>query len=121
MKLSDTPKSKKHSDDGKVKHVKKIRPHDDKRPSATVRELLRQKRTDLDMNIPPDLQSLENVDKNAVEEANKKPLSSVALASINDTIESVVKATVEVPNNHESKNTVVEASRNKGCCFHPKN
>lgn len=110
--MSDTPKSKKHGDDDKLKHVKKKRPQDEKKPSATVRELLKQKRTDVDLGIPPDLQSSENVDKN-VEEA-KKPLSSVTLASINDTIESVVKATVEVTNNHENKNTV-EASRNKGC------
>lgn len=63
MKLSDTPKVGKHGDGDKVKHVKKKRLQDDKKQSATVRELLKQKRTDLDMSIPPDLKSPEPIDK----------------------------------------------------------
>lgn len=95
--------------------MKRKRSQDDKRQSATVRELLRQKRTDLDMSIPSDLKSPEELEKDVEDtKEHKKPLSSITLASINDTIESVVKATVEVTNNHESKSNV-EASRAKGC------
>lgn len=94
--------------------MKRKRSQDDKKTSATVRELLRQKRTDLDISIPQELLSPEHVDKN-IEEI-KKPLSSVTLASINDTIESVVKATVEVANNHENKSNM-ESLRNKGYCY----
>lgn len=125
--MSDTSKSKRHGDADKLKHVKKRRPQDDKRQSATVRELLKQKRTDFDMNIPSDLKSPEPVDKGSIicfinifksvyfvfSEEPKKPLSSVTLASINDTIESVVKATTDVNNAHEVQNNS-EISRNIG-------
>lgn len=63
MKLSDTPKARKHGDADKVKYVKKKRLQDDKKQSATVRELLKQKRTDLDMSIPIELKSPEHIDK----------------------------------------------------------
>lgn len=109
--MSETPKLKKYADGEKIKHVKRKRSQDEKRQSATVRELLRQKRTDLDLSI--ELKSPEPIDKNLEDSKEpKKPLSSVTLASINDTIESVVKAT-EVAHNHEIQSNI-DASRNKG-------
>lgn len=80
----------------KYKQVKKRRPSDAKSKSPTVKDLLREKREDLNMSIPNELMITED------DSEKKHPAS---LANINDTIEAVVKG-----NGEQKLNTAVEAA-----------
>ncbi|CAH1159709.1 unnamed protein product [Phaedon cochleariae] len=67
----------------------------------TVKDLLREKREDLDMSIPGELKEIEeHVEKDSLKE-NKKPMS---ITSVTDAIESVVKHVVEEVNYDKNQN-----------------
>nr|XP_023025050.1 ubinuclein-1-like [Leptinotarsa decemlineata] len=88
--------------------VKKRRPIDPLK--KTVKDLLREKREDLNMTVPEELKEIEeNMEKDSLKE-NKVPMS---ISSVTDAIESVLKQVVQEENCAENQDKQIVAVETK--------
>ncbi|CAH0560484.1 unnamed protein product [Brassicogethes aeneus] len=93
--------------------IKKRRPIDPLK--KTVKELLREKRVDLNMSIPTELvvQGQQVVSEGSEKESHKENKKPMSISSVADAIESVVKATLPLDNNGNNKNLEISSSLSK--------